>query len=187
MDTIEDWLRAVDAAGDDTTPRLAFADWLEERGDAASVARAEFVRKSIYAGVDGENGWTLQPHVHHPMKHLFRVPKLQDQEYLYRRGFVYLIRAKLLRLRGGASGSGVVPGVLPGVVREHPVERVEVTDLVIHPSGGNDTFYMGNLGVFPSQYWHELEDRASRAAVREAVSLVLLDEARAATAKETRG
>jgi uncharacterized protein (TIGR02996 family) len=35
---------AVRAAPDDDAPRLRFADWLAERGDAASVARAEFIR-----------------------------------------------------------------------------------------------------------------------------------------------
>src|SRR5262245_8872872 len=31
----------------DDTPRLAFADWLEEQGDEASAARAEFIRSQI--------------------------------------------------------------------------------------------------------------------------------------------
>jgi uncharacterized protein (TIGR02996 family) len=34
-------LRAVAAAADDDTPRLVYADWLEEHGDAD---RAEFIR-----------------------------------------------------------------------------------------------------------------------------------------------
>src|SRR5260370_3542865 len=32
---------------DDDTPRLVFADWLEEQGDAASAGRAEFIRLQI--------------------------------------------------------------------------------------------------------------------------------------------
>ena len=36
--------RAVLAAPDDDAPRLAFADWLEDHGDAA---RADFVRTQI--------------------------------------------------------------------------------------------------------------------------------------------
>ena len=38
---------AIRANPDDDTPRLACADWFEEQGDAASVARAEFIRTQI--------------------------------------------------------------------------------------------------------------------------------------------
>ncbi|HEY8504969.1 MAG TPA: TIGR02996 domain-containing protein, partial [Gemmataceae bacterium] len=38
------FLRAICASPDDDTPRLVFADWLEERGTAAEVAWAEFIR-----------------------------------------------------------------------------------------------------------------------------------------------
>jgi uncharacterized protein (TIGR02996 family) len=37
-------LQAVRATPADDTPRLVYADWLEERGDEASVARAEYIR-----------------------------------------------------------------------------------------------------------------------------------------------
>ena len=47
-------LRAIEDAPDDDTPRLAYADWLDEGGDAsvrrlsaaARLARAEFIRAS---------------------------------------------------------------------------------------------------------------------------------------------
>jgi uncharacterized protein (TIGR02996 family) len=39
--TRDDFLRAVLAAPDDDTPRLAFADWLDEHGEPE---RAEFIR-----------------------------------------------------------------------------------------------------------------------------------------------
>jgi uncharacterized protein (TIGR02996 family) len=38
------FLEAILENPDDDTPRLIFADWLEERGDPASSARAEFIR-----------------------------------------------------------------------------------------------------------------------------------------------
>jgi uncharacterized protein (TIGR02996 family) len=38
------FLQDILAHPDDDAPRLIFADWLEEQGDAASVARAEFIR-----------------------------------------------------------------------------------------------------------------------------------------------
>jgi uncharacterized protein (TIGR02996 family) len=38
------FLQDIIAHPDDDTPRLIFADWLEEQGDAASVTRAEFIR-----------------------------------------------------------------------------------------------------------------------------------------------
>ncbi|HTU17985.1 MAG TPA: TIGR02996 domain-containing protein [Gemmataceae bacterium] len=38
------FLQDILADPDDDAPRLIFADWLEEQGDVASVARAEFIR-----------------------------------------------------------------------------------------------------------------------------------------------
>ena len=38
------FLREILAHPDEDAPRLIFADWLEEQGDAESVARAEFIR-----------------------------------------------------------------------------------------------------------------------------------------------
>ena len=38
------FLQDILAHPDDDAPRLIFADWLEEQGDAAGVARAEFIR-----------------------------------------------------------------------------------------------------------------------------------------------
>jgi uncharacterized protein (TIGR02996 family) len=48
--TDADFLKAVIAAPDDDTPRLAFADWLDDRGDAG---RAEFIRFQIREAVGG--------------------------------------------------------------------------------------------------------------------------------------
>jgi uncharacterized protein (TIGR02996 family) len=40
----EAFLAEILASPDDDAPRLVYADWLEERGDEASVARADFLR-----------------------------------------------------------------------------------------------------------------------------------------------
>jgi uncharacterized protein (TIGR02996 family) len=41
------FLAAIRADPDDDTPRLVYADWLDERGGDADVARAEYIRLSI--------------------------------------------------------------------------------------------------------------------------------------------
>jgi uncharacterized protein (TIGR02996 family) len=40
-------MRAILDQPADDTPRLAFADWLEEHGGTAGAARAEFIRLQI--------------------------------------------------------------------------------------------------------------------------------------------
>jgi uncharacterized protein (TIGR02996 family) len=44
MTQADAFLQDILAHPDDDAPRLIYADWLEERGDAGSVARAEFIR-----------------------------------------------------------------------------------------------------------------------------------------------
>ena len=67
-------------------------------------------------------------------------------------------------------GTGRIGGNGPAIVAAQPIERVEVTDAVIHQSGGNDTFYVGGLGVFPPEYWKSLDGLPSRLAARAALS-----------------
>ncbi len=43
------FLRAIAADLDDDTPRLVYADWLEEHGDAAQADRATFIRLQVEA------------------------------------------------------------------------------------------------------------------------------------------
>jgi uncharacterized protein (TIGR02996 family) len=52
MTRADAFLQDILAHPDDDAPRLIFADWLEEQGDAASVARAEFIRvqRALAAG-----------------------------------------------------------------------------------------------------------------------------------------
>jgi uncharacterized protein (TIGR02996 family) len=47
MSEEDGFLAAVLAAPRDDTPRLAFADWLDERGGPGDAARAEFIRLSV--------------------------------------------------------------------------------------------------------------------------------------------
>ncbi len=42
-----DLIAAIRAAPDDNALRLVCADWFEEQGDEASVARAEFIRVQL--------------------------------------------------------------------------------------------------------------------------------------------
>jgi uncharacterized protein (TIGR02996 family) len=52
MPTAQDFHEAIIASPDDDTPRLAYADWLDEHGDAA---RAEFIRVQIALARTGED------------------------------------------------------------------------------------------------------------------------------------
>ena len=47
MSDRESFLRSILDDPEDDAPRLVFADWLEEQGDAENVARAEFIRSQI--------------------------------------------------------------------------------------------------------------------------------------------
>ena len=44
---VRSFFRAIKENPDDDTPRLIFADWLQERGDAASAARGEYLRLAV--------------------------------------------------------------------------------------------------------------------------------------------
>ena len=84
------------------------------------------------------------------------------------RGFVAALSLPLAAFLGHAGA----------VFRSHPVTRVVITDAVIHPSGGNDTYYLGGLGQFPSEYWGRLGELPTRTAVRDALHAACLDHGR---------
>jgi uncharacterized protein (TIGR02996 family) len=44
---VRSFFRTIKENPDDDTPRLIFADWLQERGDAAASARGEFLRLNV--------------------------------------------------------------------------------------------------------------------------------------------
>jgi len=76
------------------------------------------------------------------------------------------------------AGTGHIPGRLRDLVRRFPIARVTCTTAIIFPSGGNETYYVGNLGEFPSKYWLRLNNHRSEQAARDALSEVFLEEAR---------
>jgi uncharacterized protein (TIGR02996 family) len=78
----------------------------------------------------------------------------------------------------GKCGTGKVVGLAATIFAAHPVTRVRLTDAVIHPSGGNDTYYVGNLGVFPKEYWRRLEGLRSRSDALGALAAVCLEHGR---------
>lgn len=111
----------------------------------------------------------------------------------FRRGFVAEITCTLADWIGGkpcnvchdgftipanlctyCGGTGRLPGYGPAIVAAHPVEKVVITDAVIHASGGNDTYYVGGLGRLPQQYWSQLEGLPSRGAAVAALSDALI-------------
>lgn len=75
-------------------------------------------------------------------------------------------------------GSGRTPGIGPRLAQAWPIERVEVTDAVIHRSGGNDTYYVGGLGRFPKEFWRALEGHRTASAARAALSAACIQWAR---------
>jgi len=95
-------LQAVLAAPDDDLPRLVFADFLEESGHPANVARAQFIRFQIEAEQVGgllkeellakaevlkpmfRDEWTLAEE---------KTPKFLTNKY-YSRGFVYKVKMR---------------------------------------------------------------------------------------------
>ncbi|MBY0460810.1 MAG: TIGR02996 domain-containing protein [Gemmataceae bacterium] len=56
MNEREALLRAVCENPDDDTPRLVFADWLQENGDEHDQARAEFIRAQVRSAARFESG-----------------------------------------------------------------------------------------------------------------------------------
>lgn len=79
------------------------------------------------------------------------------------------------------TGREIVPGPPPAFValaRSQPVQWVEPTDVVVFPSGGNDTYFLGGLGSFPQDWWSQLENHKTRFDVRAALSRLLLAAAR---------
>lgn len=78
-------------------------------------------------------------------------------------------------------GTGRHPstGFAANLVREVPtLERIEFSDVTVFPSGGNDTYYVGGLGVFHRKYWERLQDHRTIADARNALSDVALSQAR---------
>jgi uncharacterized protein (TIGR02996 family) len=186
-------------------PRLALADWWEETApDAADPratrARAEFVRLQIavtrsrnervrrrlgrkaegvllgnavtFRGwpdvVDLLDGWGLWLSCDHGK---YAVTGTGRGRVSYARGFPATLTLPLAAFVADPARVGRITG-LTGVV---------ISDATIFPSGGNDTYYVGNLGAFPREYWRRLGNLPSRSAALAALSAAALSLARSAT------
>ena len=51
-----------------------------------------------------------------------------------------------------------------------PIAGVELADAVIHQSGGNDTYFVGGLGMFPECYWGQLDNHKTKRSALVALS-----------------
>jgi uncharacterized protein (TIGR02996 family) len=194
MTTLDDLLRAVLADPADDGARLAYADWLEEEGQ---TERAEFVRVQVALAVETRK--TYQVRLKRRLKQMCRgvvtlrrwtwtnyvlddlgwglsingwpfcvVPVVPHATF--RRGFVESVTC--------SCADWLAHG--PAVVAAQPVTAVRLADAVIHQSGGNSTYYVGRLGMFPREYWRELENLPSRQAAHAALSAACVRWARAA-------
>lgn len=85
-----DFVRAIEATPDDDTPRLIYADWLDDRGEPA---RADFIRLQIeLAGIDEFHPrWPELTHRELALirehGHRWKIPELKARQE-FRRGFV---------------------------------------------------------------------------------------------------
>jgi uncharacterized protein (TIGR02996 family) len=119
-------LQAVFAEPAEDTHRLAYADWLEERGEPAGVARAEFIRAQVeLARSPGEDqrGRELQARAAklwklHRTRWLEGVPhNLRPADLCFHRGFLDELRLTAVALlRHGDA-----------LFRRHPLRRVRLS------------------------------------------------------------
>lgn len=163
------FLSAILADPTDDTSRLEFSDWLEEHGQ---VERAELIRWQIETGVP-----------------FWRDPKAARWRNKPKRGVRWFPSQCWKALNSFLSEP--VPGIFvvsrgfistitttaadwekhgPALCAAAPVERVEIIDMPLFQSGGNDTFFVGGLGRFPKEYWCELDGLPSRSDALAALS-----------------
>jgi uncharacterized protein (TIGR02996 family) len=72
----------------------------------------------------------------------------------------------------------------PALVAAHPIERVDITDMPIFPSGGNNTYFVGGLGRYPVYYWGKLDHLPSEHDAILARSAVAIEWARSEMAAQ---
>ncbi len=157
----EAFLQAIFTEPEEDTHRLAYADWLEERGGAAAQARAEFIRVQVeLARLPADDA--RAPELRKREKKLWEanrsawletVPRsLRRRDLSFRRGFLEEIRltpAALLR-HGDA------------LFRLHPIRRVhleeritppEASELAVRPFLARLTALSFPPGVFWGAFW----------------------------------
>lgn len=181
-------MRAILTQPDDNTPRLVFADWLDEQGEPS---RATFIREHIKrrgtfrldnVARHAEDGlpraflakWFGTPVGEYPRGYLDYWRTVLPEPVAGERwgahvrcGFVSIIELPV--------SAFVSPGWAKTFFQIHPVTMVWLTDSLVFPSGGNDTFYLGGLGRFPQKFWSRLEGHSTIGAVREAASAVCVE------------
>ena len=113
-------LAAVFAVPDDDTPRLVYADWLDEHGTDADAARAEFIRLQCDRARNGVRGITSREYeLMKAWGPLWRaeLPEGMRDGLMFRRGFASRVRCSAAALFRAWQSDAHVP----------PVERLEVT------------------------------------------------------------
>jgi uncharacterized protein (TIGR02996 family) len=129
LSTIEDAFRtAILETPDDDTPRLVFADWLDENGQPD---RAAFIRcqcrpdppRLTLTVLDDGNGVRLEvacdepPSWLHPARHLAGLPVENGARYEFHRGFVQAVRLSAQTWVHFAQR----------LLEHHPIEQVALT------------------------------------------------------------
>lgn len=231
-------VRAVCAAPQDDSPRLVYADWLDDNGQPE---RAEFIRvqcelararvhpnghtdlgdrddcptcplrrrernlwndSRLNGAPHSWIGTLAWPRIRanwlssHNVPLMTIYPNNSKVEIRVARGFVSSITLSTAAFLGGpcdscrgagrdnvpygetcdrCGGTGKVDGVAGKIFGVQPIERVMLSDAVIHWSGGNMTCYVGGLGSFPKEHWRRLDGLPSQQAAREALSAVCVD------------
>jgi uncharacterized protein (TIGR02996 family) len=119
-------LAAILAQPEEDTPRLVYADWLDEHGDAAGRARAEFIRLQIELARSGltdrrrkgaeDRCLALSREHHEAWLAPFRAACADEPiAGTFRRGFI-----------GDISGLTRLPSRFPAIAAVCPVQRVDI-------------------------------------------------------------
>jgi uncharacterized protein (TIGR02996 family) len=123
-------LRAVCENPDDDTPRLVFADWLQENGNESDRARAEFIRIHLpLADRERFYDWSMSDdgakrarelEKEHGERWLADVPKIEGIHWKMWRGFPGWVHAE---------GWAPLRKLIPKVVGQWPVEHLTLNNL----------------------------------------------------------
>jgi uncharacterized protein (TIGR02996 family) len=248
--TVDTLLAAIDARPWDDTPRLAYADWLDETAGEVACAhcggggrqrwknpsgqgrrsvvksgrctfccgsgrvpdgrrdRAEFIRVQCELGrlegadvrrdhsphraqlhglrrradrLLGGNAYNwLSPIADAPLRmatHKADTVRVifggGGCDITFARGFPATLDLPLAALLADPARVGRVVGLT----------KIVISDAVIHDSLGNDTCFVGNLGIWPSQYWKQLDNHRTHTDARNALSRVALAHCRDAAGR----
>lgn len=112
----DELLKDILANPTDDTPRLIYADWLEDNGQAERAASIRYALWVHRANNDDPSDPVPVAHWNDDYNKLSR--RFPRWAFGKSRGFIFLARAPL----------GDLIRHLPSLVRQHPIERVEVTD-----------------------------------------------------------